>query len=98
MLDIVQRYVSEFGICATLVALCSGCATGTPSRNDSAAQLNRQQLNEFLIDCKLRNQQIAFLLGQWRSADDKLLSFRPDEGKQINWIIQSHVIYLRNYC
>ena len=100
MTHIADRFALKFGTCATIVALCSACASGTPSGLDGRARLSRQQLNEFVYDCRIRDQQIAFLRSQYRNPDDMITSYQGWSGddRQSNWIIRYHIYELTNKC
>jgi hypothetical protein len=56
MLEAVDKFARVFGACVITVSLCSGCATGTPT-----AQPIAQDLNRFQPDCKIVGQQRALL-------------------------------------
>ena len=94
--DIADKFVLKFGICVMCVSLCSGCATGTPSRT----AMSVQDLEYFQPDCKIAQQQIAMLNSMRRSADDQLFSLSGWTGqdKKINWLINWHIRDLRDYC
>ena len=78
------------------VSLCSGCATGTPSRS----AMSVQDLEYFQPNCKIAQQQIAMLHSMRRTADDQLFSLSGWTGqdKKINWLINWHIQDLRDYC
>jgi hypothetical protein len=97
---IADKFVLKFGTCAIVAALFSGCATGTPSGLDGRAKMTRQQLNEFVYDCRIKDQQIAFLRSQYRSPDDMLTSIDGWLGndQQSNWIIRFHIYELSTKC
>ena len=78
------------------VSLCSGCATGTPSR--TAMSIN--DLEYFQPNCKIAQQQMAMLNSMRRTADDQLFSLGgwSGEDKKINWLINWHIRDLREYC
>lgn len=94
--DIADKFVLKFGICVMCVSLCSGCATGTPSR--TAMSIN--DLEYFQYDCRISGQQIAMLNSMRRTADDQLLGLGGWNGqdRKINWLINWHIRYLRDYC
>ena len=94
--DIADKSVLKFGICVMFVSLCSGCATGTPSR--TAMSIN--DLEYFQYDCKISGQQIAMLNSMRRTADDQLFSLSgwTGEDKKRHWLINWHIRYLRDYC
>lgn len=79
-----------------LVSLFSGCATGTPS----SAAINPEELKWFSPDCSRAGDQIVWLQSLRRTADDQLFSISGlmGEGRRINWLINSHLRYLRDYC
>ena len=56
MQEVVDKFARVFGACVITVSLCSGCATGTPT-----AQPHAQDLNYFQVDCKIVDQQRALL-------------------------------------
>ena len=78
------------------VSLFSACATGTPSR----MAMSIDDLEYFQYDCRISAQQIAMLNSMRRTADDQLLSVSGWNGqdKKINWLINWHIRYLRDYC
>ena len=94
--DIADKFVLKFGICVMFASLCSGCATGTPSR----AAMSIDDLEYFQYDCKQSSQQMAMLNSMRRTADDQLFSLSgwTGEDKKINWLITRHIRYLRDYC
>ena len=94
--DIADKFVLKFGICVMCVSLCSGCATGTPSR--TAMSIN--DLEYFQPNCKIAQQQMAMLNSMRRTADDQLFSLSgwSGEDKKINWLINWHIRDLREYC
>jgi len=81
------------GVIATL---CSGCSTGTPPR----MRMKTYDLNFFQYDCARSAEQMAFLNGLRRTADDQLFSFSGWTGvdRHTNWLIDYHIRYLRDYC
>jgi hypothetical protein len=93
---IADKFVQKFGICVIIVSLCSGCATGTPS----AAAIDPDELKWFNPDCSRAGEQMAWLQSLRRTADDQLFSVRGwlGEGQRVNWLINSHLRYLRDYC
>jgi hypothetical protein len=56
MLEAVDKFARVFGACVITVSLCSGCATGTPT-----AQPQAQDLNRFQPDCRIVGQQRVML-------------------------------------
>ena len=78
------------------VSLCSGCATGTPSRS----AMSVQDLEYFQPDCRIAREQMAMLNSMRRTADDQLFSLSGwcGEDKKVNWLITRHIRYLRDYC
>ena len=94
--DIADKFALKFGICVMFVSLCSGCATGTPSRS----AMSVQDLEYFQPNCKIAQQQIAMLHSMRRTADDQLFSLSGWTGqdKKINWLINWHIQDLRDYC
>ena len=96
MSAIADKFVRKFGLCVICVSLFSGCATGTPS----AGAINPDELKWFNPDCKQKQQQMVWLNSLRRTADDQLFSIAGlmGEGKRINWLVDSHIRYLRDYC
>ena len=94
--DIADKFALKFGICVMFVSLCSGCATGTPSRT----AMSIDDLEYFQTDCKIAQQQIAMLHSMRRTADDQLFSLDGWSGrsKKINWLINWNIQSLRDYC
>ena len=78
------------------VSLFSGCATGTPS----ARPIDPDELKWFSPDCRQAKEQMIWLNSLRRSDDDQLFSVAGwlGEGKRINWLINSHIRYLRDSC
>jgi hypothetical protein len=63
MQEAVDKFARVFGACVITVSLCSGCATGTPT-----AQPRAQDLNYFQVDCKIVDPKQCFFLNNVRSA------------------------------
>jgi hypothetical protein len=66
MKEAVDRFARVFGACVIIVSLCSGCATGTPP----ARPMMATDLDTFVPDCKIKNQQRAFLESMRLTPDD----------------------------
>ena len=98
--DIVDKFVLKFGICVMFASLCSGCATGVATGTPSRTAMSIDDLEWFQYDCKRSGQQIAMLNSMRRTADDQLFSLSgwTGEDKKINWLINWHIRYLRDYC
>ena len=96
MSDTVIAYVRAFGISAILAILCSGCAVGPPP----AQAMTIRELGMFIPDCRIAQQQIAMLNGMRRTKDDMLFSVSgwTGEDRMINYLINKHIIYLKEYC
>ena len=88
--------MQKFGTCVIIVSLFSGCATGTPS----AQAIDPEELKWFNVDCARAGEQMAWLQSLRRTADDQLFSLRGlmGEGQRVNWLIDYHLRYLRDYC
>lgn len=96
MNSIGVRFVQKFGTFAIIASLCSGCATGTPS----ATAIDPDELKWFAPDCRIAAQQSVWLRSLRRSDDDQLFSLNGwlGEGQRINWLVNAHLRYLRDYC
>lgn len=83
-------------MCVTIASLCSGCATGSPA----SESVSFDELNRYQIDCKKRDEQVAFLNSLRRSADDRLFTLDGWFGTndRINWVINYHLVYINKYC
>ena len=66
MQEAVDKFASLFGACVILASLCSGCATGTPSARPMLAS----DLDTFVPNCKIKDQQRAFLESMRLTPDD----------------------------
>ena len=97
MSGIAAKFAYVFGPCVIIASLCSGCATGGPPSRPVA---NLNDLNYFQPDCKIRDQQIAYLQSLRRTSDDMLFSFSGWIGydKTVNWTIDNHLRQLIHYC
>jgi hypothetical protein len=96
MSAIADRFVRKFGLCVTVVSLFSACATGTPS----TTAIDPDELKWFSPDCRQSKEQMVWLRSLRRTADDQLFSVAGwlGEGKRINWLVDNHIRYLRDYC
>lgn len=61
-----RRFGIVFGLCVTIVSLCSGCTTPV-HRLPMAAE----DLNYFRIDCRRKEQQVAMLQSMRQTADEQ---------------------------
>jgi hypothetical protein len=95
MQSAVDKFARVFGACVITVSLCSGCATGTPT-----AQPHAQDLNYFQVDCKIVGQQRALLESMRPTPDEiawnKLNPFAEKYG-DINTQI-NYNLFLLSYC
>ena len=93
MKETVQKFVSVFGLCVITASLCSGCASTKPVAD--AVDVNR-----FAMDCSRKHEQIAYLQSLRRSPDDILFSVSGWLGydAQTNWLIDTQIRKLVNYC
>ena len=66
MQEAVDKFARVFGACVIIASLCSGCATGTPP----ARPMMATDLDTFVPDCKIKNQQRAFLESMRLTPDD----------------------------
>jgi hypothetical protein len=97
MKDIMTKSVVNsgivFGLCVTIVALCSGCATHPAPHRVPMATVD---LNYFQTDCRFKTQQVAMLQSMRLTADEQFaarmrLSFQP-------WtIVTNGQVWLVNY-
>ena len=95
MQEAVDKFARVFGACVITVSLCSGCATGTPT-----AQPHAQDLNYFQVDCKIVDQQRALLESMRPSQEEiawnKLNPFAEKHGDIITQI--NFNLNRLNYC
>lgn len=92
-----MKFVKKFGTFAIIVSLCSGCATPPPDPR----YMTLEQLNTFVPDCRIRDQQMSVLMSQYvTDRDEMAFSWRgiTGEARIANQIIRHHLIYLRSYC
>jgi len=66
MNEAVDKFARVFGACVIIVSLCSGCATGTPP----ARPMTASDLDNFVPNCKIKDQQRAFLESMRLTPDD----------------------------
>ena len=66
MQEAVDKFARVFGACVIIVSLCSGCATGTPPARPMLAS----DLDNFVPNCKIKDQQRAFLESMRLTPDD----------------------------
>lgn len=113
MPDIVPRFASVYGLCATLAILCStGCSTvqRTP--------MGFYDLDHFQIDCRKKAEQIAFLQSMRPTNDERLYAgfsamlqpwtyitdpYGHDSKQAIStgrtqWLINQKLMELRDNC
>lgn len=62
------KSVVIFGLCATIVSLCSGCASST---NINRMPMSAHDLNYFRPDCSKKEQQIAMLQSMRPTAEEQ---------------------------
>ena len=65
------KYVSVYGIFVIIASLCSGCATA--SRPDRVPMATRD-LNHFVINCSIKQQQVAMLQSARQTGDERLVA------------------------
>jgi len=67
-MNMPYKSVLVFGMCATLVILCSGCAA------PASRQMGFGDINTFQVDCSKRNEQIVMLDSMRSTRDDRALA------------------------
>ena len=96
MKEAVDKFARVFGACVIIVSLCSGCATGTPP----ARPMMANDLDHFQIDCRIKDQQRAFLESMRLTPDDvffnKVNVFEEKYG-DVNSKVNFYLFNLR-YC
>ena len=96
MQEAVDKFARVFGACVIIVSLCSACATGTPSAQPMLAR----DLDHFQIDCRIKDQQRAFLESMRLTSDDvffnKVNVFEEKYG-DVNSKVNFYLFHLR-YC
>ena len=96
MQSAVDKFARVFGACAILVSLCSGCASGVPS----AAPMHAKELNHFQVDCRIKDQQRAFLESMRLTREDVFFNrmnvFEEKYG-DVNSKVNFYLFQLR-YC
>ena len=96
MQEVVDKFARVFGVCVTLVSLCSGCATGVPS----AAPMHAHELNHFQVDCRIADKQRAMLESMRPTPDEivlnKLNPFADKTGDIVTQI--NYNLFLLKYC
>jgi hypothetical protein len=96
MNEVADRFARVFGACVIIASLCSGCATGTPA----ARPMVTSDLDHFQIDCRIKDQQRAFLESMRLTPDDvffnKIDVFEEKYG-DVNSKVNFYLFHLR-YC
>jgi len=96
MKEAVDKFARVFGACVIIVSLCSGCASGTPP----ARPMTASDLDYFRLDCKIKDQQRAFLESMRLTPDDVFFNkINVFEGKygDVNTRVNRLLFELR-YC
>ena len=65
-----RKFATVFGLCVTIVSLCSGCAVTNVSR----MPMSERDLNFFHPNCRIKEQQIAMLQSMRQSEDEMLFA------------------------
>tara|TARA_R110000868_G_scaffold117995_1_gene313140 strand:+ start:63 stop:443 length:381 start_codon:yes stop_codon:yes gene_type:complete len=94
--EVVDKFARVFGVCVIIASLCSGCATGTPAARPMLAD----DLNHFQVDCRIKDQQRAFLESMRLTRDDVFFNrmnvFEEKYG-DVNSKVNFYLFHLR-YC
>ena len=91
-----MKFAKRFGTFAIIVSLFSGCAATGPTPD--ARYMTIEQLGRFVLDCNIRDEQIALLMSQYtHDRDEMAFSWRglTGEARQANWVIRYHLMALR---
>jgi len=65
---VAQSFVNVLGTCAMCVGLLSGCASQQAERLPMATV----DLNHFVVDCRIKNQQVAMLQGMRQTGGEQV--------------------------
>lgn len=100
MNSIVDRFVLKFGICVIFASLLSGCASNGAYGPRRTVMVDPDELKWFSPNCALKAEQTRWLLSLRPTDDDQLFSLAGwmGEGQRVNWLIKSHLLYLKERC
>lgn len=86
----VHRFVTAFGMCVMCVVLFSGCASQIdPNR----LPMSTADLNHFQINCKLKDQQVAFLQSMRQTPDEQFAAAMRSRLKPFTWTHDHDIAY-----
>jgi hypothetical protein len=78
----VHRSAIVFGMCVMCVVLFSGCASQIdPSR----VPMNTVDLNTYQINCKLKDQQVAFLQSMRQTREEQFAAHMRSTFRPFSW-------------
>jgi hypothetical protein len=82
MKQVVHRFAKRFGMCVMCVALFSGCASQIdPNR----VPMSTVDLNTYQINCRLKDQQVAFLQSMRQSRDEQFAASMRSMFRPFSW-------------
>jgi hypothetical protein len=79
---VVRRFVIASGMCGMCAVLFSGCATQIdPNR----VPMSTHDLNHYQINCRLKNQQVAFLQSMRQTRDEQFAARMRSLAQTFSW-------------
>ena len=79
---VVRRFVIASGMCGMCAVLFSGCATQIdPNR----VPMSTHDLNHYQINCRLKNQQVAFLQSMRQTRDEQFAAGMRSMMRPFSW-------------
>jgi hypothetical protein len=82
MKPVVHRFATAFGMCVMCAVLFSGCASQIdPNR----MPMNTADLNHYQINCKIKDQQVAFLQSMRQTREEQFGAHMRSMIRPFSW-------------
>lgn len=85
----MQSFVNVLGMCAITVGLLSGCATQRAER----LPMSTVDLNHFVVDCRIKQQQVALLQSMRQTSDEQLAARFRSMFQPFTWTSDHDIAY-----
>jgi len=86
----VHRFAIAFGTCVMCVGLFSGCASQIDPRR---LPMNTVDLNTYQINCRLKDQQVAFLQSMRQSPNEQFAAQMRSTFRPFSWTHDHDIAY-----
>lgn len=90
MNSVAHSFVNVFGMCVITAGLLSGCALQQQAQR---VPMSTQDLNHFVVDCKIKQQQVDMLQSMRQTQDEQFTARMRSMFQPFRWTSDHDIAY-----